>query len=108
MILQTNVILYCPLLHGVEYSCDSGYISDSNIFIKEGYTWDGCTLAIDTKRTYDASLVHDFLYEYKPVTRSIADKIFYNILQNNKFRLSLLYYIAVRLFGTFYYTKNNV
>lgn len=56
-------------------------------------------MAIDTKKTYKASLVHDFMYEYSPISRRMADKIFYRILRESKFKLSLIYYIAVRLFG---------
>ena len=106
MQLQSNFKQYIKDLQGIEFSCESGYISKGFLFIKESYKWDGCTLAIDTKETYTASLIHDFLYEYKPVKENIADKIFYKQLRYDSFKFAKVYYLGVRLFGSLWY--NNI
>ena len=58
--------------------------------------------------TLVASLVHDFLYQYLPQIialstqknpRKAADKEFLHILRRMGFKLSRVYYRAVRLFG---------
>jgi hypothetical protein len=76
---------------------DSGFIN-----IPEGYSWNGCSMALDFKGTYYASLIHDALYQYK-VNRAVADRVFYEKMKEDKFKLAGLYYIAVRLFGWMYY-----
>jgi hypothetical protein len=106
MVLQSNFIIALPELYGIEFSCESGYISDGVLFIKESYKWDGCTYGINTERTYTASLIHDFLYEYAPVDRLTADNIFYNQLKRFNFQFSALYYLAVRIFGGEFYKTN--
>jgi len=98
-ILQSNFIQYIKDLQGINFSCESGYISNGFLFIKESYKWDGCTYAINTKSTYTASLIHDFLYEYGPICRRKADKVFEQQLLKNGFQFAKLYYIAVRIFG---------
>ena len=105
MILPNNFTINISDLQGINFSCESGYIIDGRILIKDSYIWDGCTFAIDTDNTYIAGLIHDFLYEYKPVSRWMADKIFYRILRDSKFELSLVYYIGVRLFGWYWFNR---
>jgi hypothetical protein len=103
--LEKNYIGFHAELAGVQFSCESGFIDDGWLFIKKSYKWDGCTYAINTEKTYIASLIHDFFYEYGPISRELADKLFYKQLKKDNFQLSLIYYISVRLFG---YTRYNV
>jgi len=89
------------------------------IIIPKGYAWDGCTpkftfldLVFGTPdgaigkhgkpKTYYASMVHDALYQYKsevPISRKEADKLFYEMLKEEDFYWSKVYYFAVRAFG---------
>jgi hypothetical protein len=98
-VLQKNFIGYFEELKGVQFSCESGFIDSGWLFIKEGYKWDGCTYAVNTKRTYTASLIHDFFYEYTPIDRKLADKLFYKQLKTDRFQLALVYYMGVSWFG---------
>ena len=102
MILPNNFTINISDLQGINFSCESGYISENGLlFIKEGYKWDGITVAPDTDRTYKAGLIHDFLYEYRPINREIADRIFYKQLKSDGFKFAKLYYIGVKMFGSF-------
>ena len=87
-----------------DYICKHGYIKNNFLIIYGGYSWDGATVVPDTDKTYIASLIHDFLYQYKVCKRKDADKIFYDRLLYDKFEFSGLYYIGVRLFGYYFYT----
>ena len=75
-----------------------GYVT-----IKRGYSWDGCTFAIDTDATDIASCVHDAFYQFNFITRKRADLAFYDLLKQNKFPFAKIYYISVRLFGFIFY-----
>ncbi len=89
----------------------------ANLYIFEGYSWDGCTPKfqlfgkvlgtwdgpIDKKTgkpaAYYPSLVHDVLCQFEnkvPYTRKEIDKIFYSLLKYYKFPYPRLYYNAVR------------
>jgi hypothetical protein len=104
--LQSSFTQYIKDLRGIKFSCESGYISRGMIFIKESYSWDGCTGVPDTDNTYTASLLHDFLCEYRAVNRKLADKIFYKQLRYDGFKFAKVYYLGVRLFGSLWY--NNI
>ena len=92
------------------------------MIIKNGYSWDGCSpkfyicgkefgtpdgpINSETQKpeTYYASLVHDALYQFKEnidqyITRKQADKLFYQLMKENSFKFSSLYYFIVRLVG---------
>ena len=95
---------------------------DGTITVKEGYAWDGCSPkfnildlfwvgtpdgAIDEGKpiTYYASLVHDALGQFRkeeemPFDRKQRDLIFAEMLEG--FVFQGLYYMAVRIFGSFY------
>jgi hypothetical protein len=97
---------------------------DGVITIFPRYSWDGCSpkfslldLYIGTPdgaihavtgkpKTYYASLFHDALYQYYrrggPYSLKEADGIFLHIMKKHDFRLRMLYYVAVRLFGAAY------
>lgn len=88
-----------------------GYIKDGVLTILKGYEWDGCTPkfklfgklfgVLDFDRTKEASLVHDFLIEYKAqhsIGRKIIDIIFESILKVNKFKLRWVYASAVHAY----------
>lgn len=97
---------------------------DGEMTIFPGYAWDGCTpnfsilglffigtpdghtyYATGKPITYYASLVHDALYQFRPVgtTRKDADDLFYEILKKSQFQLAYVYYKAVRIFGRFFW-----
>lgn len=88
-----------------------GSIVNGKLTILKGYEWDGCTpkfsfLGVlfgvpDFKKTYLASLVHDFLIEYfiqNSLTRKQIDLVFEKILKENDFKLEWLYSNSVHLF----------
>lgn len=100
---------------------------DGKITVKgshyKGYAWDGCSpkgnfidltwgtpdgrLDFSTERpiTFFASMIHDVLYQYKnnvPISRKETDILFLITLQEATFKLTGLYYWAVRAFGGFY------
>ena len=79
-----------------------------NIKIDMGYAWDGCSgPTIDTEGTMEASLVHDALYQLIRLgniplrKRKFADKLFLDLLEENKVNLirRWYFYLAVRWFG---------
>jgi hypothetical protein len=106
--LNKSYNIYISDLKGVHFYCQWGYISNGLLGIKKGYSWDGCTCAIDTDRTYTACLVHDFLCQFRPVDRKTRDWIFFRIMKANRFELSYLYFIAVKIYGCIYFLKNNL
>ena len=101
--LETAKHFFIKELKGVYFRNRWVVISDGYVIVRKGYSWDGCTMAIDTKRTYDASLIRDLLYQFNIVPQIQADFVFYNILLDYKFKFAKLYYIAVVLFGEKYY-----
>ena len=113
--LTEDVEFYNARLKGYHSSNAFGTIINGLITIKAGYSWDGCSpkfinicgLYIGTpdfnNKTKQASLIHDFLYQYKIGTREIADNIFYDELRLQNFPLAGLYYNAVRKFGKKYW-----
>lgn len=94
---------------------------DGLITIYKGYCWDGCTPkfcvldilfgtpegAIHKKegrpKTWDASLVHDALCQFKksgvPLSQHEIDLIMLDLLRMREFSLSRVYYFFVRIFG---------
>ena len=94
---------------------------DGVITVIKGYAWDGCTpktcafdlvlgtpdgvvfLGTGKPKTYYASLIHDALYQFlpedPPLTRAQADRCFLSLMEEHKFALRHVYWIAVRLFG---------
>lgn len=96
--------IYFPELSGVNFICDWGSIENGLITIKKEYSWNGCTLAFDCRHTYKAGLIHDFLYQFRPISRTKCDRIFYLQLKRDGFSLSFIYYVAVRLFGFLFYS----
>jgi hypothetical protein len=92
-----------PELRFMFFRFKFGNVQGKTLTIYNGYSWNGCTAVPDYKETYNASLLHDFLYQYKPVKRAIADRIFYNQLKADGFKAAGLYYAGVRLFGIFFY-----
>ncbi len=89
----------------------------------KGYAWDGCSPKMnfidviwgtpdgrfdyktEKQITYYASMFHDVLYQFKSqicISRKESDLIFKVILLKHKFRLTAIYFSAVRLFGGFF------
>lgn len=97
--------------------------SDSiTLIIRKDYSWDGCTpkfnvgnrmlgvwdglfnLNFHQQDTYNASMVHDVLCQFRsqhPLRREDVDKIFLYMLQRDKFALAWVYYLAVKYVGSF-------
>lgn len=87
------------------------------IKIHSGYAWDGCTPKLnlmgkwigvpDFKPTILASLVHDALIQFHlkpnfPLNREQCDMIFKEILNEQDFALSGLYYFGVQIGSLLY------
>ena len=94
---------YSKELQGYFFNNEWISIVNGHITIREGYSWNGCTFAPDFKSTIDASCVHDAFYQFHFAPRKVADKVFYDLLKQNKFMLAKIYYISVRLFGGLFY-----
>jgi len=89
--------------------------------VMRGYSWNGCSpkfclfdiligtpdgvvhLGTGRPKAYYASLVHDALYQFlplsAPLTRADADRVFLRLLAESNFVPRRLYWLAVRLFG---------
>lgn len=106
---------------------------DGQITILKGYCWDGCTpkfcvmdILVGTPegavhgqtgkpKTWDASLVHDALCQFRkkgvPLSRSKIDGIMLDLLREREFSLAYVYYLSVFVFGfigkPFYYWKRD-
>ena len=94
-------------LKGVYFRNKWCSINDGYLIINRGYSWNGCTMATDTDRTYVASLIHDLLYQFTIVDKELADFVFFKELLNNKFKFAKLYYLGVVLFGEKFYKKKE-
>jgi len=94
-----------------------GYIGPQGLRIHAGYSWDGCSpkLRIFNKiigiwdgpineygypAAYRASLLYDFLCQYRPkgLTIQRIDNLFYRQLQADGFPFPRLYYFFVKLY----------
>lgn len=106
-----------------------GYLTNTGlIVIKEGFSWDGCTPkwawfdivfgtpdgVIDKQtgkpKTYYASLMHDFLYQFAPreyVTRKYADKVMLAEMAKTGYKPRYVYYFFIRLFGWYWWIKRK-
>lgn len=95
--------------------------SNGDARILSGYAWDGCSpkfsffdILVGTPdgipneltkkpKTYYASLMHDVLCQFleinPDVPRKKADKIFFELLERDRFAPKYLYYFAVSVFG---------
>jgi len=128
--LKPIIIKYSGLVpKNVKISCrDSAgrewlYIDSKHFIILKGYTWDGCSPknhipifgwvgTIDFQKTILASLAHDAFVQFCnienfPLSRKSCDKIFYEILKLQKFKLLRLYHMGVKI-GTFInYVKSD-
>lgn len=106
---------------------------DDLLLIGKGFSWDGCTpkwtwidLVFGTpegvvsnvsgvSKTYDASLIHDALYQFAPryhrrrftkgFKRKEVDLLFYHHMRINDFKLAKIYYLVVRLLGWYWWNK---
>lgn len=101
--------------------------ADGRICVKKGYAWDGCSPKLSvfdlfwlgtpdgiadaiTRKpaTYEASLIHDALYQFMddermPFTRGHMDRFFLELMRRRRFLLRHPYYWAVRLAGGGYH-----
>lgn len=88
-ILDRDIIFETKVFKDVWYVGTWLEIQGSLIIVKKGFVSDGCTLAKDQPRNHDASRIHDALLWEKnsPITRRQKDKVFYEVLKKNKFKL---------------------
>lgn len=102
--LEKDYVNTYSRLKGITFYCEWGSIVDGVLTIKKNYSWDGITLAFDSQETYYASLVHDFLYQFRCTRKYVADLVFYTQLNEDNFPFAKEYYLAVAVFGApFYY-----
>lgn len=103
--LDRDFNIYISELKDILFVCEWGSINHGILTIRKGYSWDGCTCAIDTKRNYTACLIHDFLCQFNPIPKEESDVIFLYLLEYDNFQLSRLYYEIVK---TYHYTKKTI
>lgn len=94
------------------------------ITIKKCYSWDGASPKFKLfgrvwgtpdfgKVTYYATLIHDVFYQFSEiadgqgVTRKMIDQFFFEKLKEENFKLSRVYYIAVRIFGLLFWKRKK-
>jgi hypothetical protein len=91
-----------------------------------GYAWDGCSpkwafldqvwgipdgvanLATEQRKTYQASLFHDVLYQFGKQTgvqRKETDRLFLECMIENDFLWAYVYYAFVRVFGGWFFDR---
>lgn len=110
--LPHDIVIENDILKDIDYEGQWITIRYNYLCVKEGFEWNGCTGARDTKRTWIASCVHDALYTdlNVPLNRKQKDLIFYTELKRAKFKFlgvpaSWMYYLGVRIFGGIFYRK---
>jgi hypothetical protein len=86
-------------------------IVDGVLIISKGYSWNGNSFAVDTRKNMLGSLVHDALYQFSaapgfPMTREQADLIYLGILRGSGFMFAGMYYCAVKRFGGVFWESN--
>lgn len=81
-----------------------------HLWANAGYSWDGATGVRDVKGILEASLFHDFLYQFMraiciemrwivPEGVDWSNKVFYRIAKNFRCKRALLYYTGVEWLG---------
>lgn len=120
---------YIPQLEGIDLTHRWITIHPmGNLIVNKGFAWDGCTpkwsvldIVVGTPdgvphqvtrkpKTWRGSLAHDALYQFAPrgsITRKQADRIFYDLLRQDGFRLAGVYYRIVRLFGWYWWNRKR-
>lgn len=108
-------------LHNVMFYNDNFSINDDMIIVRRHYAWEGCLFrfrwldlywsllpdGVDDKTTR-ASMIHSALYRFRKevyqcgVTRKMADRIFYDLMLQENFKLAKLYFIIARSLGWIY------
>ena len=103
--------------------------TDGKITVTRGYCWNGCSPKFDAfdlvlgtpdgvthaitghPKTYDASLIHDALYQFlktdAPYSRKEADACFLQLMTTSDFALRYLYWAVVRVFGWLFWHGMN-
>lgn len=108
------------LFNGVTFSNEWGNIRDGVLTIYRGYAWDGCSPKVKIGKyvigvwdgwnsrldglpiTYYASLVHDFLCQFKtqiPMKKKDVVLLFNLMLEERKWPFAEIYTRAVDMFG---------
>ena len=110
--LTEDRVVYSKYFKGVYYEHDLFIIDDGLIYIKSGYSWDGCSPkwevygvifgAPDFKCIYDAILVHDILFQFGReigISMNIANRVLLDIMKQHRVWLRHVYYFLVETFG---------
>jgi hypothetical protein len=79
--------------------------------IREGYSWDGATIVPDFCQML-ATLVHDALYQFRqtehfPFSRRECDDAFLDLMKLDGFKLAIVYWRGVRMFGGAFKGQNG-
>lgn len=92
------------------------------IKVLRGFSWDGASPKIKFLNWFIGTpdgrknqlmiptLIHDILYqnfEKQPLSRKTIDLIFYELMKKQDWKLSFIYYLAVRIFGKIYHTMKK-
>lgn len=87
------------------------------LFIPKGFKYDKASvpravwwyIPRDHKQTVIAALVHDFLYEYRLLSRKQSDQIFYDLLRlaGMRYTKAKMAYWAVRAGGWVYWNREE-
>ena len=103
--LTDNLYVKTPRFKGVYLHVGSLVIEDDTIMAIIGFEWNGCTGVRDSHRSDVGCCVHDLLNKYKPYLpfgNDVIDLILLDCLEEQKFRLSKIFYYMVRWFGNFF------
>lgn len=113
IIIRNYNCFYEPFI-GKYFETDFIKCEDGFITLKKGFKCDGCSLSPDFDKCIDACLVHDGLYTYlrilqkeAKITREEADKCFRFLMKRKRFKLSWIYFKAVRWFGGIHNSHNK-
>lgn len=126
--LESDFGYSSPHLAGIEFENDWVTIHSSDIAIKAGYAWDGCSPCVSVlglfylgspdgaehlglPATYHASLVHDVLCQWRNetrITKAAAVGVFRDLMLEVKFPLAGLRAAVVSRFGPQDFRVQNV
>lgn len=102
--LTKKCTIYSPRIRELNFKSNDGLFSIEYglMHFEVGYIWNGCDVAKDWVSTDRGSASHDALIKYTvPVSNKVIDKVFYDLLKEDGFKLALVYYLAVRIASKF-------
>ena len=94
---------------GVYFDSEFLNIADNVITGKVDWEWNGCTCVKDSSKSDVGCCIHDLLNKYKHLIDfkvknkdKLIDKVFFDVLEQDGFKFSKIFYYAVRFFGKFF------